>query len=198
MTLNIGYIVGSLSADSINRRLAAALVALADDDVSFTEIPIRDLPFYDQDLDDDFPGAALALKDAISSSDGVLIATPEYNRSMPGSLKNALDWASRPYGTNSFAGLPVGVIGASVGGTGTSMAQQHLRNVLTFLDAPTLQQPEGFIHMIPERFADDGTIVDPSTEEFLTSWMTAFTAWVRRFASEDAAAQSPPPFATAS
>jgi len=185
MSLTIGYIVGSLSAESVNRRLVGALRSLADNNITFVEIPIGDLPLYNRDLDEDYPVEALALKEAIDGSDGVLIVTPEYNRSVPGSLKNALDWASRPYGENAFAGIPVGVIGASVGSTGTSMAQQHVRNTLTFLDAPTLQQPEAFIHYTPQRFADDGTILDSSTREFLTDWMEAFIAWVRLFVSRD-------------
>lgn len=188
MTVRIGYFVGSLSSQSINRRLTHALLGLAGEDVTFTEIPIRDLPLYDHDLDDDYPPAAVALKKAIGSSDGLLFVTPEYNRSVPGALKNALDWGSRPWGSNSFAGIPAGVIGASVGGTGTSMAQQHLRNVLTYLDTPLLLQPEAFIHFTADRFADDDSIVDESTREFLASWMDAFTSWVRRFADQHRAA----------
>lgn len=187
MTLRIGYLVGSLSTRSINRRLANAIIELADEDVIFTEIPIGDLPLYNHDLDADSPLAAVALKKAIESSDGLLFVTPEYNRSVPGALKNALDWASRPYGSNSLAGIPAGVIGASVGGTGTAMAQQHLRNILTHLDAPQLLQPEAFIHFTAERFADDGSISD-GTREFLATWTAEFTAWVRRFADQQRAA----------
>lgn len=188
MTLRIGYLVGSLSARSINRQLAQAILELAGDDVALTEIPIGDLPLYNHDLDDDYPPSALALKAAIEASHGLLFVSPEYNRSVPGALKNALDWASRPWGSNSLAGIPAGVIGASIGGTGTSMAQQHLRNILTFLDAPLLLQPEAFIHFTPERFAHDGTITDESTREFLEEWVIAFTAWVRRFAEQRRAA----------
>jgi chromate reductase len=182
MSIKIGYVVGSLSTRSVNRRLVQALITLADDDLTFTEIPIANLPLYNHDLDDDYPPVAVALKKAFSSSDGLLFATPEYNRSIPGALKNALDWASRPYGHNALAGIPAGVIGASVGATGTALAQQHLRNILTYLDTPLLQQPEAFIHFTPKRFAEDGTVTDERTREFLATWMAAFTAWVRRFA----------------
>lgn len=188
MTLRIGYFVGSLSAQSINRQLANAILDLADDDVTFTEIPIGDLALYNHDLDADYPPSALMLKAAIEASDGLLFVTPEYNRSIPGALKNALDWASRPWGSNSLAGIPAGVIGASVGGTGTSMAQQHLRNILTFLDTPLLLQPEAFIHFTTERFALDGSITDESTRAFLEEWVIAFTTWVRRFAEQHRAA----------
>lgn len=188
MTLRIGYVVGSLSANSINRKLAAAIQQVAGDEVTFTEIAIRDLPLYNYDLDGEFPGSAVALKKSIESSDGLLFVTPEYNRSVPGALKNALDWASRPWGSNSLAGIPAGVIGASVGGTGTAMAQQHLRNILTFLDAPLLLQPEAFIHFTDRRFAADGRITDESTQEFLSTWVTEFIAWVRRFADQRHAA----------
>lgn len=188
MTLRIGYIIGSLSAQSINRQLAKAIVELGGDDITFTEIPIGGLALYNHDFDDDYPPSALALKQAIESSDGLLFVSPEYNRSVPGALKNALDWASRPWGSNSLAGIPAGVIGASIGGTGTSMAQQHLRNILTFLDTPLLLQPEAFIHFTPERFADDGSIADQSTREFLDEWMAAFTSWVQRFTDQRRAA----------
>ncbi|MEE6271824.1 NADPH-dependent FMN reductase [Georgenia sp. MJ206] len=184
MSITIGYVVGSLSKDSINRKLAEALVALADDDLTFTEIPIGDLPLYDYDSDGDYPQVGRALKEQLRASDGLLFVTPEYNRTIPAALKNALEWGSRPYGDSAFTGIPAGVIGASTGEPGTAMAQQHLRNVLAYLDVPTLGQPEAFIHYTPERFADDGTVVDDSTREFLHAWLAAYTAWVRRFATQ--------------
>lgn len=185
--LRVGYIIGSSSSRSINRRLVAGLVALErerdqpeEPSLQLFEIPIAGLDLYDYDCDEEYPAAAVALKEAIAGSDGVLIATPEYNRSFPGALKNAIDWASRPYGENAFAGKPVGIVGASVGAPGTAMAQQHLRNVLAYLDAPTLGQPEVFIQFTDERFADDGTVRDPSTREFLGDWLTAFREWIVR------------------
>lgn len=183
MTLDIAYVVGSLSKDSINRKLVNALIACADDDLSFTEIQIADLPLYNYDFDDDYPQVALDLKDAVRRSDGLLFAVPEYNRTIPAALKNALEWGSRPYGDSAFAGIPAGIVGASIGAPGTGMAQQHLRNVLAYLDMPTLGQPEAFIHYTPDRFAEDGTVIDDSTREFLHTWMTTYSAWVKRFAN---------------
>lgn len=186
--LRVGYIIGSLSTRSINRRLVDGLVALERErdrpeerGIELFEIPIAGLDLYDYDRDDAYPASALALKEAIAASDGVLIATPEYNRSIPGVLKNAIDWASRPYGANAFAGKPVGIVGASVGAPGTAMAQQHLRNVLAYLDAPTLAQPEVYIQFTEERFDADGTVRDASTREFLGDWLTAFHEWIDRF-----------------
>jgi chromate reductase len=145
--------------------------------IEFVEIPIVDLDHYDRDRDDRFPSSAVLLKEDIRSVDGVIICTPEYNRSIPGVLKNALDWASRPYGDNAFAGRPVGIIGASVGAQGTAMAQQHLRNVLAYLDAATMAQPEAYIHYTSDRFDERGNVVDDSTCEFLRDWLVAFTEW---------------------
>jgi chromate reductase len=186
--ITIGCIVGSISASSINRKLVEGVIEIAsarreagDRAFEFVPIPIDGLPLYDYELDDTFPPAATALKDAIRRSDALLIATPEYNRSFPGVLKNAIDWASRPYGDSVFGGKPVGIIGASVGASGTAMAQQHLRNVLAYLDAPTLGQPEVFIQYTSERFAEDGTVSDPSTREFLGDWLDTYRTWVERF-----------------
>jgi chromate reductase, NAD(P)H dehydrogenase (quinone) len=130
-TYQVGYFVGSLSSTSINRILSRALIRLAPPDLQFTEIPIGDLPLYNPDHDTDYPPEARALKEAIARSDAVLFVTPEYNRSIPGALKNAIDWASRPWGQNSFHHIPAGVIGASIGAIGTALAQQSLRGVLT-------------------------------------------------------------------
>ena len=127
----VGYFVGSLSSQSINRILSRALLRVAPDDLDFVEIPIRDLPLYSPDFDADYPAPARALKDAIAGVDAVLFITPEYNRSIPGALKNAIDWASRPWGQNSFDHIPAAVIGASIGQIGTAVAQQSLRGVLS-------------------------------------------------------------------
>ena len=132
----VGYFVGSLSSTSINRILSRALIRLAPEDLEFTEIPIANLPLYSQDYDANFPAEATALKEAIAASDAVLFVTPEYNRSIPGALKNAIDWASRPWGKNSFHHVPAAVIGASIGQIGTAVAQQSLRGVLSFCNAP--------------------------------------------------------------
>jgi chromate reductase len=145
MAHKIGYFVGSLASNSINRTLSKALIKLASDELEFTEIPIKDLPLYSPDYDADFPAPARALKEAIEASDGILFISPEYNRSVPGALKNAIDWGSRPWGTNSFARKPTGIIGASPGGIGTAVMQSSMRSVLSFLDAPQLNSPEAYI-----------------------------------------------------
>ena len=188
MTINVGCIVGSTSSQSINRKMLNGLIEIergrdtGDGEVfDFHDISIRDLPLYDYELDDDVPPTAVALKQAISRSDALIVATPEYNRSIPGPLKNAIDWASRPYGENSFRGKPVGIVGASVGAVGTAAAQQHLRNILAYLDAPTLGQPEVFVQFTDDRFAPDGSIVDASTREFLADWLAAYRDWVGHF-----------------
>ena len=180
MSYKVGYFVGSLSSTSINRILAKALIGVAPDELEFTEIPIRDLPLYSQDYDDDYPSEALALKRAIEESDAVLFVTPEYNRSIPGALKNAIDWASRPWGQNSFDHIPAAVIGASVGAIGTAVAQQSLRGVLSFCNARQMTAPEAYIQFSPEVFREDGTVSKPETEEFLRSYMAEFRDHIQR------------------
>jgi chromate reductase len=176
----LGYIVGSLSAESINRTLAKALIRVAPGNLTFVEIPIGDLPLYNRDLDADYPPAARALKDAITSVDAVLFVTPEYNRGLPGGLKNAIDWASRPYGTNSFTRKPSAVIGASPGKIGTALAQQSLRSVLGYLDSPQMTAPEAYIQVTPGLITDDGEVTDQSTEQFLRNFMDAFGVFITR------------------
>ena len=178
--LNIAVIVGSLRKDSFNRQLATGLARLAPPDVKFTQLRIDDLPLYNQDDDGQQAASVVRLKGEIKAAQGVLFVTPEYNRSIPGVLKNAIDHASRPYGQSAWAGKPAGVIGASVGAIGTSMAQQHLRNMLAFLDMPTLGQPEMFLQMREGMFNADGSIGEGS-HAFLQKWMDAYTAWIRKF-----------------
>lgn len=179
--IKIATFVGSLRADSFNRRLARAVEKLAPDGLVFEHVRIDDLPLYSQDFDANYPEVATRLKKEIDAADAVLFVTPEYNRSIPGVLKNAIDLASRPWGTNSFAGKPGAVIGTSIGSTGTAMAQQHLRNVLAYLDVPLLAQPEVFIHFKDELIADDGSIANDSTRKFLQGFVDKYAAWVRRF-----------------
>lgn len=179
-TYNIGYIVGSLSSTSINRILSRALIKLAPENLTFTEIPIRDLPLYSQDYDASYPPEGIALKHAIQSADGILIISPEFNRSIPGGLKNAIDWTSRPKGTNSFARKPTGVIGASTGAIGTAVMQSHMRSVLSFLDAPQLNSPEVYLTFKPGVFEPDGTITDDSLRGFLEHYMLEYCAFVQR------------------
>ena len=141
----VGYFVGSLATASINRKLFQALIKLTPDDLEFIEIPIRDLPLYNYDYDTDYPLQGRAVKQAIESVDAVLFVTPEYNRGMPGALKKAIDWASRPWGDNSFAGKPSAVIGGSIGAIGaigTAVAQQSVRSALSFCNSPQINAPE--------------------------------------------------------
>lgn len=179
-THKIGYFVGSLSSTSINRTLSKALLKLAPDDLEFTEIAIRDLPLYSQDFDADFPPPARALKRAIEASDGILFISPEFNRSIPGALKNAIDWGSRPWGSNSFAMKPTGIIGASPGGIGTAVMQSSMRSVLSFLDAPQLNAPEAYITFRDDVFSNDGDVRDEATAKFLRHFMEEYDAFVQR------------------
>jgi chromate reductase len=174
--------VGSLRRDSFNRKLANAVLKLAPSEFSFTQLQISDLPLYNQDDDGNPAEPVKRLKNQISAAQGLLFVTPEYNRSIPGVLKNALDHASRPYGQNAWAGKPAGVLGASIGATGTAMAQQHLRNVLAYLDVPTLGQPEAFIQVKEGLFDDAGSIGDAS-RKFLQNWMNRYVAWVKKHAA---------------
>lgn len=186
-TYTVGYFVGSLSANSINRTLSKALVRLAPSQLELTEIPIKDLPLYNHDFDDSYPPEGQALKDAIAAVDAILFVTPEYNRSIPGGLKNAIDWASRPWGKNSFAHKPSAVIGTSPGAIGTAVAQQSLRSVLSFCNSPQMNAPEAYIQFVPGLFNDDGEVTDSSTQRFLQDFMdefATFTARVLRSAPE--------------
>ena len=180
--IQIAVIVGSLRRDSINRKLATGVTRLAPADFAFKHVEIGDLPLYNQDDDANQSPPVLRLKSEIAAAHGVLFFTPEYNRSIPGVLKNALDQASRPYGKSAWAGKPAGVIGASVGPIGGALAQQHLRNVLAYLDMPTLNQPEAFIHAKEGLFDADGNIGEAS-RKFLQGWMDSYVAWVRRHVS---------------
>jgi len=177
VTYQVGYFVGSLSSTSINRTLSKALIALAPDDMEFTEIPIGDLPLYSPDFDADYPPEGRALKDALAACDAVLFITPEYNRSIPGALKNAIDWASRPWGQNSFDHMPAAVIGASVGQIGTAVAQQSLRAVLSFCNARQMTAPEAYIRLEPGAIDDDGAVADEGLQKVLTDFMEEFRTY---------------------
>jgi chromate reductase len=176
----VGYIIGSLSTESINRTLAKALIRLAPKTLEFVEIPIRDLPLYNRDFDADYPPAGRALKDAIAAVDAVLFVTPEYNRGIPGGLKNAIDWASRPRGTNSFAHKPSAVIGASPGKIGTAVGQQSLRSALSFCNSPLMGAPEAYLQFTPGLITEVGEVTDKSTEQFLREFVEAFEVFITR------------------
>src|SRR5690606_816740 len=179
-TYNVGYLIGSLARESINRKLANALFKLAPGQLQFREISFAELPAYSYDYDADFPEAGRAFKKAIEGSDAILIVTPEYNRSIPGCLKNAIDWASRPWGTNSFKNIPSGVIGTSPGAIGTAVGQQHLRSILGFLNSPQMNSPEAYIQFKDGMINDAGEIADASTAKFLGNYLEEFHQFVAR------------------
>jgi chromate reductase len=182
-TYKVGYFIGSLAKASINRKLATALIKLSPANLKFSEISFKDLPLYSYDYDADFPPVAKAFKASIAEADALLFVTPEYNRSIPGGLKNAIDWASRPYGTNAFARKPSAVIGTSPGAIGTAVAQQSLRSVLSFCNAPQMNAPEAYIQFKPGLIDDDGEVSEPSTETFLRDYMEAFHIFIARVTS---------------
>jgi chromate reductase, NAD(P)H dehydrogenase (quinone) len=182
MTYRIAVIVGSLRRDSFNAKLAQALAGLAPQQLELVPVRIDDLPLYNQDDDGNPPEPVRRLKTEIAAAQGVLFVTPEYNRSIPGVLKNAIDHASRPYGQSAWSGKPAAVIGVSVGAIGTALAQQHLRNVLAYLDMPTLGQPEMFIQDKPGLFAEGGGIGNDATKQFLQKFMERFSQWVQEHA----------------
>ena len=179
-SFTVGYFVGSLAKGSINRKLARALTRLAPPALEMREIPIGELPLYSYDYDEDYPPPGRALKDAIAEVDAVLFVTPEYNRSIPGALKNAIDWASRPWGTNSFARKPSGIIGASPGKIGTAVGQQHLRSILAFCNSPLMNAVEAYIEFTPGLVTDDGEVTVESTRKFLADYMKEYHGFITR------------------
>jgi chromate reductase, NAD(P)H dehydrogenase (quinone) len=177
----IAVVVGSLRRDSFNRKLANAVARLAPQEFSFKQVRIDDLPLYNQDDDAQPADAVKRVKAEINAARGLLFVTPEYNRSLPGVLKNAIDHASRPYGQSAWAGKPAGILGVSVGAVGTAVAQQHLRNVLAYLDCPTLGQPEVFIQAQEGLFDASGDI-GPDSRKFIQDWMDRYVAWIKAHA----------------
>lgn len=176
---NIAVIVGSLRRESFNHRLAAALAKLGPNDFAFEMLPIGNLPLYNQDDDANQAETVLQLKTKVAAAAGVIFVTPEYNRGIPGVLKNAIDHASRPYGKSAWTGKPAGIVGVSIGAVGTAVAQQQLRGVLAFLDMPTLAQPEVFLQMKDGLFDDTGNIGEAS-RKFVQGWMDRYVAFVKR------------------
>ncbi|MFD0591783.1 NADPH-dependent FMN reductase [Catellatospora coxensis] len=182
-TYKVGYFIGSLSSTSVNRELSRVLIRLAPEELEFTEIPIGNLPLYSPDHDANYPTEAVALKDAIHRSQAILFVTPEYNRSIPGALKNAVDWASRPWGKNSFDHIPAAVIGASIGQIGTALAQQALRGVLSFCNARQMTAPEAYIQYNNTLFPGDGEVTDDAVRTFLSDYMAEFRDHIVRVLS---------------
>lgn len=179
-TFKVGYLIGSLSSTSINRRLANAMIKLAPKALEFIEIPFADLPLYRPEFDADYPAPAKAYKQALKDVDAVLFVTPEYNRAIPGGLKNAIDFASRPYGQNSFTRKPSAVVGASTGAIGTAIAQQQLRSVLGFCNSPQMNSPEAYIQFTPDMVNEAGEVPNKDTEEFLRNYMQELHAFIER------------------
>jgi chromate reductase len=175
---NIAVIVGSLRRDSYNKQLATALSRLAPAEFSLTQVDIGDLPLYNQDDDANPASEVKRLKSEIQKADALLFVTPEYNRSMPGVLKNVLDHGSRPYGQSVWGGKPGGVIGVSPGAIGTALSQQHLRSVLSYLDVATMGQPEAYLQYKEGLFDNHGDIGSAS-REFLQTWVDRYVAWVK-------------------
>ena len=183
MPKQIGYVIGSLRKDSYNRKLANALIKLGPPDFNFKELRIGDLPLYNQDDDRSQAPEVQRLKSELRAVDAVIFLTAEYNRSVPGVLKNAIDHASRPYGQNAWAGKPAGIIGASVGAIGTAVAQSHLRMILGYLDMPTLGQPEAYIQVKEGFFDGDGNVAVESSRKFLQNWMDRYVDWIKKHAA---------------
>ena len=177
---SVGYLIGSLARGSLNRKLAGALVRRAPQNLTMKEISFGDLPLYSYDYDADYPPVARSFKEAIAAVDAVLFVTPEYNRSIPGALKNAIDWASRPYGQNSFARKPSAVIGTSPGKIGTAVGQQHLRSILSFCNSPQMNSIEAYIQFTPGLITDEGEVTDDAVGEFLRNYMAEFQAFITR------------------
>ena len=176
----VGYFVGSLAKASINRKLAKAMVKLAPSELKLKEIEFSELPLYSYDYDADFPPPARTMKAALAASDAVLFVTPEYNRSIPGGLKNAIDWASRPWGQNSFHRKPAAIVGASPGMIGTAVAQQSLRSVMAFCNSPLMNSIEVYIHFTPGLIDDDGNVSNKGTADFLHNYMVEFHGFIER------------------
>jgi chromate reductase len=181
MSHKIAVIVGSLRRDSFNRKLADALAKLAPSGVTFERVEIGDLPLYNQDDDGNQAEPVKRMKAQVAAAQGVIFVTPEYNRSIPGVLKNAIDHGSRPYGQSVWAGKPAGVIGISIGAISTALAQKDLRGILAYLDMPTLGQPEAYLQNKEGFFADDGGI-GAGSKEFVQKWLEAYLAFVRKHA----------------
>lgn len=189
MAYKVGVFIGSLAKESINRKLAKAVMRLAPDTLELEEIPIKDLPLYSYDYDANYPQVARDFKSAIEAVDALLFVTPEYNRSIPGGLKNAIDWGSRPWGKNSFALKPSAVIGTSIGAIGTAVGQQHLRSILSYVNSPELAQPEVYIHFTPGLITDSGEVTVDSTVDFLKEWLSAFETFIGKVVSAEGRAK---------
>lgn len=175
----IAVFVGSLQQNSLNKKLARNLERMAPEGIEFDYVDIAGLPLYNQDMEADFPVEAKRAKEQVEAADGVLFVTPEYNRSIPGVLKNAIDWASRPWGNNSFDRKPVGIVGATIGPVGTAVAQSDLRHIAGYLNTKLMGQPELYLPSAADKFDGDGVIID-SSQDLLQGYIDAFGQWVEK------------------
>jgi chromate reductase, NAD(P)H dehydrogenase (quinone) len=182
----VAVVVGSLRKDSLNRKMAKALASMAPTSLSLEIVEIGQLPLYNQDDDAAMPAASAAFKQRIAAADAVLFVSPEYNRSVPGPLKNAIDIASRPYGKSAWDGKPAAVVTVSPGAIGGFGANHHLRQSLVFLNMPTMAQPEAYIGGAGDLFDESGGIKKPDTKGFLDKFLAAFAAWIERTAKAPA------------
>ena len=174
----VAVIVGSLRKDSINKKLARNLMEIGKDILSFSLVPLDELPLYNQDLEEPLPAPVAHFKEAVETADAVLFVTPEYNRGIPGVLKNAIDWGSRPPGRNSWGKKPAAIAGASGGQVGTAAAQAQLRSMLTMLNMRLTGQPEAYIVVNPQFFGEDDGIANASTIAFLRRFLESFSSWI--------------------
>ncbi|RUV67581.1 MAG: NAD(P)H-dependent oxidoreductase [Mesorhizobium sp.] len=180
MPHKIAVLVGSLRTGSLNRKVAELLVRISPNDLSLEIVGIGDLPLYNEDLDENAPREWQAFRERIKASDAILFVTPEYNRSVPGALKNAIDVGSRPYGASVWDGKPGGVITASPGAIGGFGANHHLRQMFVFLNVLVMQQPEAYLSHASEMFDESGALVHERSREFLTSFLDAYAKWVTK------------------
>jgi chromate reductase len=184
-TRTVAVVVGSLRKDSVTRKVARAIEALAPAHLKFEEVPIGDLPLYNQDIEENPPAAYVTFRDRIRAADAVLFATPEYNRSVPGALKNAIDVGSRPYGQSVWNGKPAAIVSVSPGAIGGFGANHHLRQSLVFLNMPILQQPEAYVGGAFGLFSEDGELTNETTSEFLRGFAQTFADWIEKTAALD-------------
>ena len=184
---DVGVFVGSLRKESFSRKMAKTLIALAPPGVKLEIVEIGNLPLYNQDDEQNPPAASAAFKDRVRKAQAVLFVTPEYNRSVPGVLKNAIDIASRPYGDSAWNGKPGGIVSVSPGAIGAFGANHHLRQSMVFLNVPMMPQPEAYVGGAAKLFDANGTLTDDSARDFLGKYMEAFAKWVERNAAVAAA-----------
>lgn len=176
----VAVIVGSLRKESYNRKMAHELARLAPSTLALEIVEIRELPLFDQDFEKSLPPAVVAFKASVQAADAVLFVTPEYNRSVPGVLKNAIDCGSRPYGTSVWSGKPGGIVSVSIGALGGFGANHHLRQSMSYLDAPMMNQPEAYVGIAAALFDAAGEIAQAETREFLQRYMAALADWIGR------------------